>query len=390
MYRLNVSAPSFVLLALTLASIASPSTALAANAERLVTLANCEAGTPHADGSRRQTFDRSKDLSGLSGIPPRVVIDVEEGRRQQVCFGYQNLTADTMSLDLVVNNVGVDARGNPLSQTDEVEYGAAEWVTLPTTLVRDLLPGQVVWLTTDVDIPDDVAPGSWYASVTATRAEGDSPEGDDEQGSRVVPVPAVTVQLFFDVPGDGTRGGNINNARAPRVVWWDGLNIDTVPVLDRLRGIGFAPVRFDWRNGGAFTDTVNGTVTISSSLSGKVVERIEVPEKVVLRGTERDFVANWQRNIPLVGRFTAVIEMRGSDGSIVKHELPAIWVIPAWWYFLLLAAALAIPIALRKRSSRRYSELVARVEAAEARAGESDPDEHAWDDEWDADSIDRS
>ncbi|MCW2961345.1 MAG: hypothetical protein JWM90_1732 [Thermoleophilia bacterium] len=379
MHRFHVSALPLVVLLLAFASATLPSNAIAANGERLVTLANCRAGAPHPDGSRRQSFERSKELTGLSGIPPRVVIDVEEGRRQQVCFGYQNLTSGTISLELVMNNVGVDANGTPLSQPSESEYGAADWVALPTNELRDLRPGEVAWLTTDVDVPADVAPGSWYASVTATRSS-DAP-GTEDEGSRVVPVPAVTVQLFFDVPGDGTRGGNVNNARAPRVVWWDGLNIDTLPVLDRLRGIGFAPVRFDWRNGGSYTDTVNGTVTISSSLSGKVVERIEVPEKVVLRDTERAFVANWQRNIPMIGRFDAVIEMRGSDGTTVKHELPAIWVVPAWWYFLVLAIALATPITLRKRSSRRYNELVARVEAAEARAGESDVDDYS-EDEW--------
>ncbi|MCW2956821.1 MAG: hypothetical protein JWO69_1690, partial [Thermoleophilia bacterium] len=87
----------------------------------------------------------------------------------------------------------------------------------------------------------------------------------------------------------------------------------------------------------------------------------------------------------MVGRFTAVIEMRGSDGSTEKHELPAIWVVPAWWYLVLVLAAFAVPLALRRRSRRRYDELMARVEAAEARSGGAEPADE-WDQDWDSSS----
>jgi hypothetical protein len=113
------------------------------------------------------------------------------------------------------------------------------------------------------------------------------------------------------------------------------------------------------------------------------VTSIPVPESVVLAGSERDFEATWKNEIPMVGRFTPVLEVAGDNGKVERFELEPIWVIPAWWYLLALALAIALPIWWRRRSRRRYEALLARVEAAEARSDQGDGED--WDeasDDW--------
>ena len=64
--------------------------------------------------------------------------------------------------------------------------------------------------------------------------------------------------------------------------------------------------------------------------------------------------------------------------------LDPIWVIPSWWYLVLLALAIGLPLWWRRRSAQRYADLPARVEAAESRAADPDSDEDEWDrdDDW--------
>jgi hypothetical protein len=162
-------------------------------------------------------------------------------------------------------------------------------------------------------------------------------------------------------------------------VWWDGFGGGDLPVLKNLRGLGIAPIRFAWKNSGSYTDRVGGDIRVRSSLGGKEVARLAIPEQVVLRASQREFGATWSDDIPFFGRFRPTITVHTADGHVEKHELDPIWVIPAWWYIALLIIAIAVPLWWRRRSRRRYDDLLARVEAAEARGGRAD-----WDDAGDA------
>ena len=196
----------------------------------------------------------------------------------------------------------------------------------------------------------------------------------------LVVLAAIALQLFFDVPGNADYDGRVVDARAPRVIWWDGLNLGKMPGLDALRGLGVATVRFGWRNDGNLTDEVKGRIVIESDLTGKDVARLTLEPKSVLRGATRGFEDTWSKDIPMFGRFTPTIEVTGSNGNTKSVELDSIWVIPSWWYLLALTLAIAIPLGMRRRSKRRFRELEARVAAAEAHsAGESG--DQAWDDE---------
>jgi hypothetical protein len=226
------------------------------------------------------------------------------------------------------------------------------------------------------DIPSDATAGSYYSAIQGNVLV------DDPKGTSI--SAGVGVQVFFTIPGDAAAAGKVVDARAPRVIWWDGLELGQLPVLERLRGRESAPVRFSWRNTGDYTDEVKGRVLIESDLGDRDVARLDVDEAVVLRQSERGFKATWASDIPIIGRFTPTIEMRGIDGKTSTVELDPIWVIPSWTYILALIVAIGIPLWWRRRSKRKYATLLARVEAAEAR-GARDTGDEDWDessDEW--------
>lgn len=340
---------------------------------------NCDQFPRAADGTHRQSFDAYDATSGIAALPPRTVTELQPGEQATYCIGFQNRGSTPQTLKLDVVDVAADDKGLPSSQRDAEDRGASRWVTLPTTTIADLPGGVIAWLVVKVRVPQDSLPGSSYASVLATDATP-RPQSD---APKVQAIPSIASQLFFNIPGDADRDGEIRKIRSPRVIWWDGAGFGDLPVLERLRGLGVATIRFSWRNSGDFTSDISGSLKITSDLGGKVVTTIPVPDSVVLAGSERDFEATWKNDIPLIGRFTPVLEVTGEGGRVERFELKPIWVIPAWWYFAALAFAIALPLWWRRRSRRQYDALLERVEAAEARTADAESED--WDeasDEW--------
>lgn len=326
-----------------------------------------------------QTFDKTDVTGGVAGLPDRITTDLAPGQSGRVCVGFQNRTGKTIHLRFAAHDFGAGRDGSPVPfATGKEAYGAGSWLRLPPEEQVALDHGDLIWLDVGVDLPADTAGGSAYAGVSASLVDPVASK-DPATGNQTKITPSVVVQVFFDVPGDITDGGHVQDVRSTRLVWWDGLKIGKVPVLDRLRGPGIAPVRFRWKNDGSITDDVGATLEIKSSLGGKKVASIDVPARIVLRDARRSFNTVWADDIPLVGRFEPTLRIKRADGTVVTKHLPAIWVIPSWWYLLALVLAIAVPLGLRRRSKRRYRSLEERVAAAEAAHAESIDDDE-WDD----------
>lgn len=321
-------------------------TAPAAGAQAPAGSDDCGAFPPAPDGTLRQSFDSVDVTGGIAGMPPRQVVDVAPGRHVVTCVGFQNRTGKTIDLGLRVADVGSDDEGRPATQQQSLEFGASSWIELPADAIRALPHGDIAWLQVLVRVPPDAAPGSTYASVVASYRP---PPAADRTGVVVQSVPSVAVQLFFDLPGGGSRSGRIMRVRGPRVLWWDGLDAARLPLLERVRGPGAGTFRARWHNTGEYSDEVVGRLVVESDLTGRDVARIPVEAAVVLRGATRTFEASWSRDIPLVGRFTPTFELRGGDGEVVRRELDPVWVIPSWWYLAALALALIVPLWVRRR-----------------------------------------
>jgi hypothetical protein len=367
------------LLIVVVCGIAPHASAVAGGGAREVSLPDptdfdCSRYPVVADGSRRQTFDAFDAVGGIAAIPPRIVSELLPGQTDTYCVGFQNRGAETIDLAVEALNVAADDEGLPSSQREAADRGAARWLQLPTHEIRDLGTGDIAWLQVKVHVPDDAIAGSAYASVLATGAQ---PEGSGS-GAHVQSIPSVAAQLFFDIPGDAVRSGRVVDVKSPRVIWWDGFDLGGLPVLERMRGLGFADITFAWKNTGAFSSDIGGQLNVTSDLSDKSVARLPVDEAIVLAGSKRRFRVVWREDIPLLGRFTPVLEVRGDSGRVERHELDPIWVIPSWWYIAALVIAIAIPVWLRRRSKRRYRELLARVEAAEIDAVGYGDDEDEW------------
>lgn len=331
------------------------------------------------DGSHRQQFDEV-DLTGqIAGLPPRILTDLGRGDSGRFCVGFQNRTDSPVDLKVEVVNLGSDRGGRPLSGDPDAKYGASSWVTPSASMIKDLKPGELAWVDLDVDIPDDAVTGSSYASILAT-AQGPEPveSSNEGAGTKVNAVPSVALQIFFEVPGNEFSDGKFVDVESPRVIWWDGLKLGDLPVLEKMRGLGIATIRFGWENLGNHTTGVSGKVLVESDLGGKDVASIAIPETAVMRGATRDFSGTWSEDIPFIGRFTPTIEVTDANGDVHKKQLDPIWVIPSWWYLLALVLAIAIPLWIRRRNKRQYRELLARVEAAESRDDDDLDSESGW------------
>jgi hypothetical protein len=331
-----------------------------------------------ADGVYIQEFAATEVTGGLAGLPDRVETKLGPGESGTFCVGFHNRMGTTIQLAVRVAGVSTTDQGVPLIvDPDSTPFGAAAWVALPTTKQVTLKHGQLAWFDVHVTVPADTAGGSNYAAIIGTSTSGGAKTSSAGVTTEV--HQSIAVQLFLDVNGEVETGGKLIRVRQPHVIWWDGLGGGDLPVLKKLRGLGIAPIRFAWKNTGSFTDKVGGDVRFKSSLGGKEVSKLDFPEHVVLRSSSRDYEVTWSKDIPLVGRFTPTITVRTADGRIHESKLDPIWVIPAWWYIALLIIAIAMPLWWRRRSRRRYDDLLARVEAAEARGGRAD-----WDDAGDA------
>lgn len=364
-------------IALACAAWMSSATAQAVGPSTINGAASCTKFPEVSPGVHIQTFDATDVTGGIAGLPDRVTTDFAPGDSGRICVGFHNRTGEDVTLRFATHDVGASAEGSPVPfATGEEQYGAGTWLTLPEAKSVTIEHGELVWLDVGVDVPEDTSGGSAYAGVSALVTSAEIEGGDS--GTQTKITPSVVVQVFFDVPGDITDGGHVQKVRSPRVVWWDGLSIGDVPGLDRLRGQGIAPVRFEWSNDGSVTDTISGSLKLESSLGGRDVASIDIPERVVLRDSDRPITVTWSKDIPFIGRFEPTLVLKRANGEVVEKELPAIWVIPSWWYFVLLAIAIALPLWWRRRSRRRYDELLARVEAAEASGGR-DADDEDWD-----------
>lgn len=335
-------------------------------------IVGCEEQEPIGRDLYLQDFAGATEATGgVGGFPDRALLEVDPGQRTTTCVGFANRTGAPVTFEFDVVDVAT-GRGNdaPIKVDAKSPFGAASWITA-TERSTAIPHGKVVWLRITIDVPEDATPGSYYSAVRSTvKATGSAT-------TRV--APGVDVQVFFSIPGEADGGGEILDVTSPRVVWWDGFDLGDLPVLEKARGLGIAPIRFTWRNEGRYTDSVGGTIEVESDIGGKDVVRLDFPDRLVLRGGDRDFEVTWSRDIPLVGRFTPTIKARTLDGKVVERELPAIWVIPSWWYIVALVLAIAGPILWRRRTRRRYDELLYRLEQAEGSGSGGDHDPDAWD-----------
>lgn len=341
-------------------------------------IVNCDTGTElAAPGVYLQSFSGETDVTGgIAGTPPRASIEVVPGERASTCVGFINRTGDTVRMhlepiDVAAGRVG----GSPIKLEADSPFGVSDWLQVPATDQVRVDHGQVLWVAMDADVPSDATAGSYYSAIQGNVIV------DDAGGTSI--SSSVGVQVFFTIPGGAAASGKVSDARAPRVIWWDGLEVGKLPVLEKLRGLGVGTVRFSWQNTGDYTDEINGRVVIESALSGKDVAQLQVDEVIVLRQSERELKATWSDDIPILGRFTPTIEMRGLDGKVDTVELDPIWVIPSWTYLVALFVAIGVPLWWRRRSKRKYAELLERVEAAEARSDQGASED--WDDtsdEW--------
>lgn len=280
---------------------------------------------------------------GISGSPPRLELNVDPGEVRVEKLIFRNLTGAPDVIEIETDDITSTDR-EFLKIAEQAKYGASTWITPEVNSVSSK-HGDTIIMSITIRVPKDAEPGSHYAVVSGRIG----PDGTEVKGASTAAFKAsVALQVFLTVAGEQVVGGKIVRAEAPRL-------------LQRKQG-SYVTYRVRYRNTGNVTDEVGGSVRVRSVL-GRTVKRLPLKQGIVLRGSEREYRAIWT-DPPWIGRFSPKVTMVGKNGRKQTMELPAVWVIPPWYYLVGLLVALVVPLVAWWVRRRRYLQaLLAEMEA---------------------------
>ncbi len=205
----------------------------------------------------------------------------------------------------------------------------ARWFTVfPATASVDAGDRQPfrITLTVPVDAPAGVYP-------VGVRLESEASSAD---GSGVNVLSSLVVQVLLTVPGDLTEAMAVTPGSIPRFV----------PSRGRL------PFSATISNSGTSLVQVSRAEVGLQAFGPTAAQELDMPRPVLLPGGERTVSVTW-RELPLVGTYVPEVTVESASGLVVQESWPRVWVLPPWWVWVLLAAALVPPVLVRARRRRQ-------------------------------------
>ena len=295
------------------------------------------------------TINRSINTGELTGrfslTPSRFEGNVVPGQAIRIPVQLYNGLEDNVRVTIRPVEIGPSEVETSLVQiVDKSRYSATSWIQVNVPEL-DLASNETASFELVVTPPADIPPGTNFAGLDFSI----EPNDNDRSSSRLAFRFSGLMQLFLNAPGAPVRNMRISRTR----------------VSDSFvaGGIRFVTYEVTFANDGNVNEHVSGSVDVRSMFGNKV-RSIPIKRMIVLRGSKRTVRAVWT-GIPMFGQFSGDVSAR-SDTKRLHHTLPAVTVLPPWWWLAIMGVALLIPIAYvihRKRSWRRYLD-----------------DE--WDDEW--------
>lgn len=273
--------------------------------------------------------------------PPAIAVKAQPGETVSLCVSIASRRSKQSTILLSGLDVEPSKNGRVVFTLGEISrdarFGTGAWIALPfDEFLID--PGDDVVLPFTIRVPEDAAPGSNYLALgaKAVAARTTSDEGSVGVGAQLA--------VFIDVqlPGALDRKLVVDQVRGPgRLLWHDRS----------------ARVRFRARNVGPQTENVKAQLTLTPTFHvGKDLGVLRYERARVLRGGNRDFSDSF-RGHPWIGRFVPELRVTSEQGTVVK-QLPAVWILPPWWYlaivFVLIAIAVWVTIRHRRRQWAQY------------------------------------
>lgn len=184
-----------------------------------------------------------------------------------------------------------------------------------------------------IAVPKNAEPGGHYAAVFFRMAPK-SGTGETQLGVSG----RVGTLVLVSVPGAVKKNGEIASFRAPKIA-------DRGPINFELR----------FKNTGTVHYSTAGTTTVSS-IFGKNVARVKIPEHTVLPDSAREFSASWQTGYR-IGIYKATAQMKDGAGGQVAKTVSFV-MFP--WKIALIALAGLVVLGLTIRLLMRKFKIVSR------------------------------
>jgi hypothetical protein len=282
----------------------------------------------------RTVFDESDQFepNGLITLSPdRVERNVIPGQSTTIPIRIINgADVPVKALISVQDLEAAEGSDSFVQAVKKAKFGASTWIT-PEANEINMVSGEQVDLNLTVLPPPNAPVGANYAALRVSVQEVDK-DGKTKVGFKASGIS----QLFLTVPGEVVRDTRIIATR----------------VSDQwmFNGGGFVSYEVDIENRGTVHDLVKGEIAVKS-LFGNTVTKLKLDERYVLRGSTRTVRAIWT-DPPRFGRFTGTATITGRAEKTTKKAVPAVTVLPPWWWIALGVIVILLPIGVTWKRRR--------------------------------------
>lgn len=313
----------------------------------------CASAAAAATIAQEPLTEASPERQGLF-VSQGAVRPIEPGATERFSIRLRNTSTRPLRVTpLALPGRGSDDAGSlvdldPTAAKDPAR-NATGWVRFPfdelVLRARSAATFDVV-----VTAPANARPGARSVllvfNVPTTAADDDSPG--------VSGVGGAASTIVLRVQGATTPDLRLSGVSGPRVVW----NGETTSFRARVTNEGDTALDLD------------GQVQLHT-LWGSAGRLLRADSQLVLPGGKRTFEIRYE-DPPLFGRYAPRMTIVGGEGSDLRvtRDMPAVWVLPPWWFVVALMVAITLPIWMWRRSARDETRRAARATARKARARE--------------------
>lgn len=298
---------------------------------------------PSQAAVQREYMEGFKPNSLLALYPNKAEITVTPGKPYLIPVTLEN--GFNKPLDVSVSITGLGPAPDPASLAainDDAAFSAASWITPDIQDLR-MQPLERVEFNLTVLPPDNAPVGTNFAGLVVKLAPASGKPGTgDVKGT--VQTQALG-QLYLNIPGAQKRDLQLVS-----------FKVDDKLFLGRSK---FVVYEAKFHNNGNVNDHVTGRINISS-MFGNSAASLQLRDMIILRGADRTQRIVWTDSIPWFGAFTAQLKAEGDGKQPVTGSADRVIILPPWWFFALVIAALTLPFAVawwrRRNDWRQYLE----------------------------------
>ena len=264
---------------------------------------------------------------GLLGVTPdRWLSSVDPGSSTTFKLTVTNKTGGDATVFFIPTDL--EPAKDPARLSDVVsdaKYGAGDWIQpeVPKATLPNL---SKVVIDVTVAPPKNAPVGSNFGGLLVQLKTPENPD-IKSSGAAVIPKAQALVQIYPRVNGPVIKD----------------LEITKVEAEETLKFLGSRFVRYDieYENKGTVNEAVGGSLLINS-MFGNTVEKLAVPELLVLRGAKRRVRVVWT-DPPRFGRFTSQVKVDTSAGQERKQG-DTVTILPPWWVILAIVLTILFGI----------------------------------------------